>query len=764
MGIKPDSDKTFGLNLPDGTIILEDLAALKAYDGSSSFVLCESLGLYRYDSDSEEVADDNIYVEHNSGSGKWVKLTSNVYSPSTSFSDRGAVYVASYGDDSNSGLSPESPKLTFQSAISKADSEGLNTVIEVDGGVYTQTESITCVDGINIYAPNATIDFAFSDSQIRLADCRCVFRKLNRNSGGTAMILNQATTGVAQLDCNVIVDAGSGITVRNTMTTVLILRWEELYARSGSAVITDFGGSGNEHIHLYGGDIYLEADNAIAVQSNNAGTDIIGQIEHIVDVGYANTVGLDINGGKVSLNVIEIVADTAYDVSAGAELNLFVNDLTGTETATGTANVTKAGATGATSTTRDAVYIASYGNDTNGGLNPEDALLTLSAAITKATSGSHAAIIDVDGNSYTISSTVALPSNLILDLKNSQLTISGSSTELQLNDNIVLINKLVCCQSDYNSITNSGTSNRDIIKINELDVGANGNSSNGSINLTNDTHLYLNYGIAISSSNGRVIQMDGANLYCEIGFLEGDASLAANNLSLIAIENAGKAYIQANKLKSTRSLNKAIYAYNANTEVKLNINEIEATIGIKLGDGFSNGVYAAGYIGHFSYASGDSYTTSGNGSYPCYLNLLIGKDDAGPGAIATGSTAEIIRTDALGTLMNSQLAASDDLSGTSGAQTVDMSGVQTLTVEMSGDVTLGVSNAAAGREVEVLVSNDSGGALNLVFDPDFTYAGIDLSGASDTQSIADGETWIVSLKAYGTNDSDVVVALAKVEG
>lgn len=243
------------------------------------------------------------------------------------------VYVSKTGSDTNVGTNPNAPFLTISAAITEANTLGYNLVYVLDGGTYTG--DITCVDGIDVYAPNAT--FSFDNTQLTLAGQRTRVHKIVRSTGGNACVLNTGAGDTSFLSVDIIEDNGAGVTIRNTQTTVLILYADIVDILGGGIGIADF--TSGAHTHLYIRDIYLSSDNAIGLQRNNAGK-TVGYIEHIVIQNAANgTTAIDCNGGQADISVNSIVAATAYDVSAGSTLNLFVNSLSGTQTNAGTTNV-----------------------------------------------------------------------------------------------------------------------------------------------------------------------------------------------------------------------------------------------------------------------------------------------------------------------------------------------------------------------------------------------------------------------------------------
>ena len=114
---------------------------------------------------------------------------------------------------------------------------------------------------------------------------------------------------------------------------VLMVRARQVYVYDAVGIgdgTVDFG-----HMHIDIGDIYLAADNTTGIARMGAGVSLVGKVDHIIEYppGYAATTAINVVSGSVSLQVDVINVDIAYTVVAAAELNLFVCDLIGAETA-----------------------------------------------------------------------------------------------------------------------------------------------------------------------------------------------------------------------------------------------------------------------------------------------------------------------------------------------------------------------------------------------------------------------------------------------
>lgn len=78
-----------------------DLSALKAIDTTSmsdkSLIFCESLGLYRYDSESSATGDDSLIITPTTGGGRWLLLASSTPASSTVVTYTGAFTLSLVG-------------------------------------------------------------------------------------------------------------------------------------------------------------------------------------------------------------------------------------------------------------------------------------------------------------------------------------------------------------------------------------------------------------------------------------------------------------------------------------------------------------------------------------------------------------------------------------------------------------------------------------------------------------------------------------------
>jgi hypothetical protein len=239
-------------------------------------------------------------------------------------------YVGKHGANTNVGTSIEQAFLTFSEAMSNAVSG--DAIVCFDNGTYN--EGLTCKDGVNIFAPNATLKL--DNLQLIMATATVYFDKITRDVGFNAMVEFSGATGRQKLITNVVDDYGSNIAIRLTFTSIPILDIKELYVSGGGIGIADFTNA--VHFHGYVADVYANSNNAICVQIN--GSTVLGElnVQHIVDLGFTNTIGVDCNAGRLDLICNTILCDTAIDIEEGATLNLVGCTVDGTIQNDGTLN------------------------------------------------------------------------------------------------------------------------------------------------------------------------------------------------------------------------------------------------------------------------------------------------------------------------------------------------------------------------------------------------------------------------------------------
>lgn len=268
------------------------------------------------------------------------------------------LYVAKDGSDSNDGKNHEVPFLTIGAAITAASAltPAENNVIAIqvlDSGIYN--EAITVPEYVEVYAPHAELEQTTGTSACLTVEghTHVEFRAITHSggAGGTCVARATGATGTAKVKVNEVNVNGAatwGATNFSAIGGVLFIEADQIFVDStGTGIAVGDITSGVGHIHATVGDIYLQSNTSYGIVRAGTGT-TVANVDHILETGSpTGTVGILAAAGVVTANVRTISVDTAWSISAGATLNLFVNESTGTETETGTANITKAGATGA---------------------------------------------------------------------------------------------------------------------------------------------------------------------------------------------------------------------------------------------------------------------------------------------------------------------------------------------------------------------------------------------------------------------------------
>jgi hypothetical protein len=235
------------------------------------------------------------------------------------------IYVGKHGSDLNNGLKIEAAKLTFDAALILAASmvPAVNNrvaIICLDAGIYV--EAIGIPPFVVVYAPNATLV-----GNLVLADeSSATFGQVATASG--VAVEKAGTLGVAYFESQVIALGATAIGFLNGGAgSTLVCRWKEMSVSGGFGIgdLTTAQG----HTHVDGEDIYLDGD-GYAMAHTGSGS-IVGRISHILErgAGIGNGTGIIVLQGSVKLLIDEISANVAWDVRAGAELDLLVNKVSG---------------------------------------------------------------------------------------------------------------------------------------------------------------------------------------------------------------------------------------------------------------------------------------------------------------------------------------------------------------------------------------------------------------------------------------------------
>jgi len=296
------------------------------------------------------------------------------------------IYVGKHGNDANTGTTPEYAKLTFGQALTLASGETPSStnrfsIVCLDDGIYT--ESLTGVQYVDIYAPNAklvgSIDVA-DDTHIK-------FRAQDIGTGVIGILKSTGST-YSFVEIDTVTCMGTAIGTL-CLSGFLNYSWKTMYVENGFG-IGDLS-SAQLHIHLNGGDIYISGTGYGVVRANAGET--VGRVDHIADIGGGNGTGIDCTAGTINLQisdmeslatailvpagtgtcniqVTEIDSTVAYNVGVGGTLNLIVNEISGTETNAGTLSLIRGDgtssmndivSTGLTDSSRTEDAVAVYG-------------------------------------------------------------------------------------------------------------------------------------------------------------------------------------------------------------------------------------------------------------------------------------------------------------------------------------------------------------------------------------------------------------------
>jgi hypothetical protein len=243
-----------------------------------------------------------------------------------------SVFVSKVGNDANNGLSVSNAKLTISDAIIAASAliTGGATGVRInviDGGTYT--ENITVPTNIAIDAKGATL---IGTASVTGGSELFLDRHFASANNQAMLTCEGAGTGQAIYWTNISDGRGTG----GSFTGVRNIRnvgggGRNLYAKVG-ILFTSEGGTGvgdvstgdAGHIHIELLDLYLAGDNAVGILGSSQGagdSNIVGWIDHIIEIGsQTNTTAISLTtaGAVVKLTTSEIVADTAYNISAGS--------------------------------------------------------------------------------------------------------------------------------------------------------------------------------------------------------------------------------------------------------------------------------------------------------------------------------------------------------------------------------------------------------------------------------------------------------------
>ena len=313
------------------------------------------------------------------------------------------VYVAKWGNDTNSGLSVDRALLTIGAAITAAlaltpSATNRISVSVLDAGTYV--EDLTCESYVDINGATASLD-----GVVTLVDNMTLrMWEIAPSSGSNRQLLRKTAGNTASFAFVDRIDSRnvtSSRCVYNIAANSILFVWcTQMFVGAGnigvgdSAVLTG-------HVHLKVPDLYLAGNGAIGIDATDTASTILGYIDHILEVGTpTSTIGINVGAtGSVRLVSAQLIADTAYSVTAGGVLHLICSDITGART--GIAEVT--GDT-ASETIEGKVRLATVGEAEDGladdiAVTPEGlaaAIANIPGAGSDSDAGSGAPLCDVN--------------------------------------------------------------------------------------------------------------------------------------------------------------------------------------------------------------------------------------------------------------------------------------------------------------------------------------------------------------------------------
>lgn len=234
------------------------------------------------------------------------------------------IYVSKKGNDSNDGTIGR-PKLTIQAAITEAAGkiDGSNpqaAVIVLDAGRYTETISLQ--DNVHLFAEKATIV-----GRINIRNhCKVSIYAHYASENSQPMLYKD---GTAHAYYRAVISDGRGIAGNLTGTSniynitsssILFAEVELMFVATNGIGVREHS-STTGHIHFDIKDLYLAGNGARGIYAQGTASNIIGKLDHILETGTPNnTTAIQISnpGCVVKITANEIIADTAYNIAAGA--------------------------------------------------------------------------------------------------------------------------------------------------------------------------------------------------------------------------------------------------------------------------------------------------------------------------------------------------------------------------------------------------------------------------------------------------------------
>lgn len=313
---------------------LEDVEDINLLDGSRKPVEQGQQTFY-IDRSSTAVPNGSTVIATNSGEGRWLLLPSTGALPASVQ----RYWVGKHGNDANTGLSYDTAKLTFTSAIAAAvamtpGSANQFVITCLDAGVYT--EDVTLNAWVHLYAPNITLEGTLTVADDTYTDIGTV----HANGNPYAILKPAGQTGTTRVEAQAVYATGSSSGCVNSATGgVLIYEVRSTFVENGFAIGDATVASG--HMHIMCEDIYITGTGAGIARIGSGTT--VGYVAHMLEIGAGSGAGIICNGGEVSLKILYLDTTQAYNVGAAGTLRLDANVITGTTAGTGAAYINTAG-------------------------------------------------------------------------------------------------------------------------------------------------------------------------------------------------------------------------------------------------------------------------------------------------------------------------------------------------------------------------------------------------------------------------------------
>lgn len=248
------------------------------------------------------------------------------------------LYFAKGGDDSKAGTTLENANLTIGESITKVNAlspppSTINPSAVISIGFGSYSENITIPPGCELSAPNSLIQSS-SGATVTMGSNSVVKAEniASIASSGDAVLIN-ASNGLS-VNSRIITalgTAGNCIRVTGNSSKIFVNTQRLIVDGSGAAGIFDESSSDGTRIYNID-EIALEANSTIGVffdptDLSASGIFNIGSIREAT--GATNTTAVDIIGGKVTMTVNDINADTAITVETGGTLNITASKIVG---------------------------------------------------------------------------------------------------------------------------------------------------------------------------------------------------------------------------------------------------------------------------------------------------------------------------------------------------------------------------------------------------------------------------------------------------